>query len=217
MIFFLNIYSSWKIYLTNRKNFNELVFTFFISICTAYVFRKYLVFVENWDHNLGVFNDPFFLSNPIDFSIPIFLMTYGSMFFFFFYNANKPSVIIKLFQVVVILLFLRAITLYFFRFDSDPNMIILKDPFLNTFIYQLNENTGLYNQHDLFFSGHTANLFLVSILYSEKRFKYFFLLITFLIATFLVLQRAHYSIDVLFAPLFSLIALFVQKKIKSYQ
>ena len=85
MIFFLNIYSSWKIYLTNRKNFNELVFTFFISICTAYAFRKYLVFVENWDHNLGVFNDPFFLSNPIDFSIPIFLMTYGTMTFFFLY------------------------------------------------------------------------------------------------------------------------------------
>ena len=106
--------------------------------------------------------------------------------------------------------------MYFFRFDSDPNMIILKDPLLNTFMYQLNENTGLYNQHDLFFSGHTANLFLVSILYTDKRIKYFFLLITFLTATFLVLQRAHYSIDVLFAPLFSLLAVFIHKKIKSY-
>ena len=95
-------------------------------------------------------------------------------------------------------------------------MIILKDPFLNTFLYQLNKNTGLYNQHDLFFSGHTANLFLVSILYRDKRLKYFFLLITFFMGTFLVLQRAHYSIDVLFAPLFSLIALFVHKKIKFY-
>ena len=79
-----NIYSSWKIYLTNRKNFNELVFTTFISIFISFGFRKYLVSVENWDHNLGVFNDPFFLSNPIDFSIPIFLMTYGTMTFFFF-------------------------------------------------------------------------------------------------------------------------------------
>lgn len=216
MNFFLNIYSSWKIYLTDAKNFNELVSTFFASVFTAYGFRKYLVFVESWDHNLGVFNDPLFLSNPIDFSIPIFIMTYGTMFFFFFYNINKPSVIINLFQVVIILLFLRAISLYFFRFDSDPNMIILKDPLLNTFMYQLNENTGLYNQHDLFFSGHTANLFLVSILYTDKRIKYFFLLITFLTATFLVLQRAHYSIDVLFAPLFSLLALFIHKKIKSY-
>ena len=216
MSFFLNIHSSWKIYLTNKKNFNELVSTFFLSVCTAYGFRKYLVFVESWDHNLGVFNDPLFLSNPIDFSIPIFIMTYGTMSFFFFYNINKPSVIINLFQLVIILLFLRAISLYFFRFDSDPNMIILKDPLLNTFMYQLNENTGLYNQHDLFFSGHTANLFLVSILYTDKRIKYFFLLITFLTATFLVLQRAHYSIDVLFAPLFSLLAVFIHKKIKSY-
>ena len=216
MNFFLNIHSSWKIYLTNTKNFNELVSTFFLAVFAAYGFRKYLVFVERWDHNLGVFNDPLFLSNPIDFSIPIFIMTYGTMSFFFFYNVNKPSVIINLFQIVIILLFLRVITLYFFRFDSDPNMIILKDPLLNTFMYQLNENTGLYNQHDLFFSGHTANLFLVSILYTDKRIKYFFLLITFLTATFLVLQRAHYSIDVLFAPLFSLLAVFIHKKIKSY-
>ena len=216
MNFFLNIYSSWKIYLTNTKNFNELVSTFFASFFTAYCFRKYLVFVESWDHTLGVFNDPLFLSNPIDFSIPIFIMTYGTMSFFFFYNVKKPSVIINLFQVVIILLFLRAISLYFFRFDSDPNMVILKDPLLNTFMYQLNENTGLYNQHDLFFSGHTANLFLVSILYTDRRIKYFFLLITFLTATFLVLQRAHYSIDVLFAPLFSLLAVFIHKKIKSY-
>ena len=133
MFFFLNIFSSWKMYLTNRKNFNELVFTFFIFIFSAIGFRKYLFFVEKWDHNLGVFNDPFFLFNPIDFSIPIFLMTYGTMTFFFIYNLNKPSVIINLFQIVVILLFLRAITLYFFRFDSDPNMIILRSFF--KFIY----------------------------------------------------------------------------------
>ena len=216
MNFFLNIYSSWKIYLANAKNFNELVSTSFAFVFTAYGFRKYLVFVESWDHNLGVFNDPLFLSNPIDFSIPIFIMTYGTMSFFFFYNINKPSVILNLFQVVIILLFLRVISLYFFRFDSDPNMIILKDPLLNTFMYQLNENTGLYNQHDVFFSGHTANIFLVSIHYTNRRINYFFFLITFLTATFLVLQRAHYSIDVLCAPLFSLLALFIHKKIKSY-
>ena len=65
MNFFLNIYSSWKIYLANAKNFNELVSTSFAFVFTAYGFRKYLVFVESWDHNLGVFNDPLFLSNPI--------------------------------------------------------------------------------------------------------------------------------------------------------
>ena len=80
-------------------------------------------------------------------------------------------------------------------------------------MYQKNEVTGSYNQHDLFFSGHTANLFLTSMLYQNKKLKYFFLVITFFTATFLVLQKAHYSIDVIFAPVFSLLAIFLHKKL----
>ena len=72
MNFFLNIYSSWKIYLANAKNFNELVSTSFAFVFTAYGFRKYLVFVESWDHNLGVFNDPFFYQIQLIFLYPYF-------------------------------------------------------------------------------------------------------------------------------------------------
>ncbi len=210
----LEVFSIWKSFLSKKKNLLEVILTILFSTFFVFLFREFLVLVESWDHNLGVFNDPLFLFKPIDLSIPIFLFTYGTMGFFVFYHLKDPIKLINLIQIVVILLAFRGISLYFIRLDADPNMIVLQDPFLNTFIYQINEKTQMYNQHDLFFSGHTANLFLVSILYRNKKLKYIFLIVTFLMGTCLILQRAHYSIDVLFAPLFSLMALFLHRKIK---
>ena len=210
----VEVFNIWKIFLSNQNKLFEFILTIFFSTFFIFLFRDFLVLVESWDHNLGVFNDPFFIFKPIDLSIPIFLFTYGTMGFFVFYHLKDPMKLINLIQVFVILLFLRVVSLYFIRLDADPNMIVLQDPFLNTFIYQINEKTQMYNQHDLFFSGHTANLFLVSILYQNKKLKYIFLIITFLMGACLVLQRAHYSIDVIFAPFFSLLALFLHKKIQ---
>merc|ERR1739848_548515 len=101
-------------------------------------------------------------------------MTYGTIGFFILFHIKEPIKLTYLIQITVILLSLRVLTLYFIRLDADPNMIVLEDPFLNTFIYQRNQETGMFNQHDLFFSGHTANLFLASILYQNKKLKYFF-------------------------------------------
>ncbi len=214
MNFFFDFFNVWKVFLSKKNNLFELVLTFIFSCFFLVFFREFLILVESWDHNLGVFNDPFFILDPVDLSIPIFLITYSTMGFFVFYNIKNPDKLVYLIQVVVILLFLRAISLFFIRLDADPNMIVLQDPFLNTFMYQINEETGTYNQHDLFFSGHTANLFLVSILFKNKKLKYIFLTLTFLMAICLVLQRAHYSIDVIFAPAFSLLAIYIHKKIK---
>ena len=209
-----DIFNIWKEFLSQKKYFLEFIVTVIFFIFFTFVFRDFLVLVESWDHSLGIFKDPLFFLEPIDLSTPIFFMTYGTIAFFIFFHLKDPIKLTHLFQIVAILLLLRVITLYLVRLDADPNMIILEDPFLNTFVYQFNEQTGMYNQHDLFFSGHTANLFLISILYRNKKIKYFFLTVTFIMGTCLVLQRAHYSIDVIFTPFFSLFALFLHKKIK---
>ena len=211
---FFDIFNIWKDFLSQKKYCLEFILTVIFSIFFAFLFREFLVFVESWDHSLGVFKDPLFFLEPVDLSTPIFLMTYGSIAFFIFFHLKDPIKLTHLIQITVVLLLFRVITLYLIRLDADPNMIILEDPFLNTFVYQFNEQTGMYNQHDLFFSGHTANLFLISILYRNKKIKYFFLMVTFVMGVCLVLQRAHYSIDVIFAPFFSLLALFLHKKIK---
>ena len=209
----LKIINIWNVFFFQKKYFLEFVLTVLFSLIFSYFFREFLVLIEIRDASLGVFKDPFFLKEAIDLSIPIFIMTYGAIGFFVFYHLKTPIKLMHLIQITIILLTLRVITLYFVELDADPSMITLKDPFLNTFMYQINEETGTYNQHDLFFSGHTANLFITSMLYQNKKLKYFFLVITFFTATFLVLQKAHYSIDVIFAPFFSLLAIFLHKKL----
>jgi len=204
------VIDSWISFLKNKKYFYELVLTLFFSFTVFYFFRDFLVYVEQRDQTLGVFPDPFFFMDPIDLSIPIFIMTYGTIGFFILYHLSLPLKVIYFIQMGVLLLLFRTVTLFLFRFDA-PEMIVLQDPILNSVIYQMNE-VGQYNQHDLFFSGHTANLFLASLLFENKKLKIFFLVVTFCMGTCIILQHAHYSIDVIFAPLFSLLALFLHKK-----
>tara|TARA_B100001057_G_scaffold495987_1_gene596276 strand:- start:41417 stop:42058 length:642 start_codon:yes stop_codon:yes gene_type:complete len=205
----------WSNYFKEKKNKITFVLTLLVFICISLYFKIFLTYVESWDHSLGVFNDPFFIIQPIDFSLYIFILTYGSLLFFFILNLLNPDKLLKLFHLVSILLILRSVTLFLFRLDADPNMITLSDPILNNIFYQLNENTGMYNQHDLFFSGHIGNLFIISSLYDDRKTKYFFFIITFIVAVLLVVQRAHYSIDVIFAPIFSLIAIYIYNKFKN--
>lgn len=211
----MNLILVWSNYFKEKKNKISFLLTLLFLIIISFYFKIFLTYVESWEHYLGVFNDPFFIIQPIDFSLYIFILTYGSLFFFFIINLLNPEKILKLFHLVSILLILRTITLFLFRLDADPNMITLVDPILNTIFYQFNENTGMYNQHDLFFSGHIANLFIISLLYDNKKIKHFFFIITFVVGVLLVIQRAHYSIDVIFAPLFSLLALYIYNKLKN--
>lgn len=214
MNYIKNIIESWKQFLLDKNTFYQFLVTIIFSIIIFYLFRDFLVYIEQREQTLGVFNDPFFFTDPMDFSIPIFLITYGTIGFFIIYHLSFPLKLMYFIQMTLLLLLFRTITLFLFRFDA-PEMIVLKDPILNTFIYQLND-IGEYNQHDLFFSGHTANLFLASILFKNKNLKKIFLFFTFLMAVFIVLQHAHYSIDVIFAPLFSCLALYLHKKYYSY-
>jgi len=202
----------WTDFISNKPKFYEFVLSILASVIFGYFFKKYLSLVESWDHNLGVFDDPLFLKDPIDFSIPIFVLTYGTILFFILYHLNNPTKLMHLIQLAVLVDIFRVISLFFIRLDA-PEMIELYDPVLNFLIYEINPETNSYNQHDLFFSGHTANLFVISCLFKKKSIRNLFLVITLITGLLLVLQKVHYSIDVIFAPVISLFILYIHKKI----
>ena len=206
--------NSWSCYFSVKSNFYRFIITFCLFFIFTFFFKEYLILVESWEHNLGVFDDPFFLKEPIDLSIPIFVLTYGSILFFIVFHLNNPSKLVQLIQLAILVDLFRVISLFFIRFDA-PDMIPLNDPILNFLIYESDPDTSLYNQHDLFFSGHTANLFIIALLFKKSIFRYFFLLITFLTGLFLVLQQVHYSIDVIFAPPIGLIIIYIHRNFLS--
>ena len=215
----------WIQFLSKNRNLRETVFTTFLFGLVSFLFSWFLIYVEHRNNYLGHFNDPFFFWDPIDLSIPTFILTYGIIMFYMIYHIKSPLKIIHFIQMIIFIIVCRIISLTLIQFDAPepieqmvgpnyngPRMIQLIDPILNNILYHKNELTGTYTYHDLFFSGHTAKCLLASLLYESKKLKIFFMTLTCIMATCLLLQHVHYSIDILFAPLVSFLAIYLHKK-----
>jgi membrane-associated phospholipid phosphatase len=100
------------------------------------------------------------------------------------------------------------IAMYSLPFDPPSSMIPLKDPFVQLF------GTGKLLTRDLFFSGHTATLFLLFLVVDKKPYKQLFLFLTVLVAVSVILQHVHYFIDVLAAPFFTFGCFIIVKSIR---
>ena len=87
--------------------------------------------------------------------------------------------------------------MYSLPFNPPSHMIPLNDPFVQFF------GSGKLLTKDLFFSGHTATLFLLFLVIDKKPFKQMFLIFTIIIGFSVILQHVHYFIDVLAAPFFT--------------
>ena len=77
----MNLILVWSNYFKEKKNKISFLLTLLFLIIISFYFKIFLTYVESWEHYLGVFNDPFFIIQPIDFSLYIFILTYGSLFF----------------------------------------------------------------------------------------------------------------------------------------
>jgi hypothetical protein len=110
---------------------------------------------------------------------------------------------------------LRMITMYFLPLEPPKDIIPLKDLFLQCTFY---ENGTLVK--DLFFSGHTASLFLLYLLNKDRTVSSKLLLMSSIfLGILLLVQHVHYTIDVIaafpFAYLTYLIGAYFTKKISS--
>lgn len=82
--------------------------------------------------------------------------------------------------------------------EAPENIIPLQDPFVETFFYGHTRITK-----DLFFSGHVATVCLLFLVNPYRQLRVLYALVAFLVAAFILLQHAHYTVDVLMAPLFA--------------
>jgi len=80
----------------------------------------------------------------------------------------------------------------------DKDTIPLYDPFLEKTFYE-----DVLITKDLFFSGHTSNIIVFAFLSRVTWFRNFFFVTAFIVASMLVMQHVHYTIDVVAAPFFA--------------
>lgn len=168
-----------------------LIFSMIFLAACAGLFSLFLPIHEarvdtlNW-----YFDDPAFWYLPVkDVSIPIFLITYGGLISYFILNRNTRYFASRLAFSYGVLLMFRTLTLVLLPLKEPETIVYLEDPFLNNFIYH-----GAIDA-DLFFSGHTALICLFFFL--TDRWKWYFGLLGVILGVLLMIQRVHYSIDIL--------------------
>lgn len=187
----------WNTFLTDRKI--EIVITVFLLVTILIIFSNFLSIIEQ-RHGV-VLPDPILkIYNPIDLTWLIFGLIYISLGIAIISFATKPGLLFIAMQSYSLLLIFRMIVMYITPFEAPENMLSLSDPLVQFF------GTGNILTKDLFFSGHTATLFLFFLIADKKYLKVVFLVFTFIVALAVLLQHVHYTVDVVVAPVFAYVS-----------
>jgi hypothetical protein len=155
-----------------------------------------------------IINDPVYhFLPPHDFSGGIFFFMYTATILIVLYALQYPFLLHRAIMSFAAVFLVRAFCIHFVPLSPSPGMIPLVDPVTDT----LGHEGRIIN--DLFFSGHVADLVTYYLICRSPNLKRYFLVCICAVATMLVWQRVHYTIDVMAAPAFSYICfwIFVQK------
>lgn len=132
-----------------------------------------------------------------DLSVPIFALLYGTLIVAIAHLAPQPRRLLIALQAYALMALVRMAMMYNIPLEAPPGMILLIDPFVSAF------GDGDNWSKDLFFSGHTATTFLCAISVRSSALRLLCLSASACVAALVLLQHAHYTIDVLVAPFVS--------------
>lgn len=182
----------------NRSKLKIVGLSLLILMISAFIFVHFLGFHEKRANALNwMFDDPLFPFIPVvEVSFYIFTITYGALLSYFLIFWKIEFFASKLMLTYAFILLLRIVTLSILPFRAHDDLVFLQDPFLNEMIYPSKIVT------DLFFSGHTA--LVAGMFFITRNWVYLFLALV--VGSLLVLQRVHYSIDVIAAIPFAFLA-----------
>jgi len=188
--------SEWKTFLAVPTLRAEFIITFGLLVTTIYLFSRYLLFNELRPG--AVIDDPLLKHfQAIDLNYIIFFAIYSSLLIGLYSFAFDLRQLLSGFQTYILIVFFRTIAMYLIPLDPPPGSIDLQDPVV--FII----GTGKKIAEDLFFSGHTATAFMLFQVAKNKLLKAYFLIATLTVGLGMILQKAHYTIDVFAALIFS--------------
>ena len=184
---------NWKSFFNIKRNNNEFILTIILLAILMISFSQFLQFIEK--RNGAVLPDPLLnIFSPIDLTWLTFSLIYLSIIVFLISIIKEPDKLLIAMQAYGLMVIFRTIAMYLVPLEPPETMLLLNDPFVQLF------GKGEILTKDLFFSGHTATLFLLFLLTEKKTLKFIFLISTFIVGISVLLQHVHYSIDVFVAP-----------------
>jgi membrane-associated phospholipid phosphatase len=156
----------------------------------------------------GVLLDDIVLASlpSINMSFVIFTLLYITIIFTIYRAAKSPYLFLLYLWATLFVSLSRLITNGSVALEPPIGLVSLVDPILLPF-YGPNGITK-----DLFYSGHTASVFLAYLILQKKKEKIAALIATIIVGIALLLQHIHYTIDVLAAPIIVYVLYILAKK-----
>lgn len=199
---------NWKSFLKEKKNKVELIVTLLLLALILSALTNFLNFAEA--RKGTILPDPILsLFNPIDLTWLTFVLIYISLISAIVTLIKNPVRLMFAFQLYTLMVIVRITAMYLLPLEPPEKIIILNDPFVEFF------GSGQTLTKDLFFSGHTATLFILFLISEKKIIKGIFLISTIAVAIAVLLQHVHYTVDVFAAPFFVYVCYIILKSIKT--
>ncbi|MVN22764.1 phosphatase PAP2-related protein [Mucilaginibacter arboris] len=197
--------AEWKL-----SAFRKRLFTVLVTLLLVVVINPY--FFSHIQQRNGIeLND--WLLNFIpqyDVSVPVFCILWSMVMLALWRAVQNPRVLIMFGWTYLLLAVSRIISISLVPLNLPKGLINLHDPIINIFY-----GNQLITK-DLFYSGHTATMFLIFLCLQNKYDKAYALFSTIAIAVLLLVQHVHYTIDVVAAPFFTYLLYMLSKRIVSY-
>lgn len=142
-------------------------------------------------------NDPILAAiPPHNVSWAIFSIIWGMALLTFIRILYKPTIYINYVWGLIFITVARVLTISLVPLNPPIGIVIISDPLTNLFYGEK------VVTKDLFFSGHTAILVLTALCLERKTDKILAAISATAVGLLLLVQHAHYTLDVLAAPIF---------------
>lgn len=189
---------SWSKAWQERRFRNK---TFIALILVAIVLTLLPTFFAFIEKREGIVLQDFVLDAipAMDVSIPTFIIIWSVVLLVFYRIYQNPRLFLVVAYGFILMCILRVLTISILPLNPPAGLIVLKDPIANI-AYGGN---GIFITKDLFYSGHTGNMFLFFLCLERKWDKIFALTASFLVGILVMIQHIHYSIDVITAFIFT--------------
>ena len=184
----------------------SFIVTFSVLFLIAFYVGGFFDFIE--DRNGPQLNDSVLAYLPAtDVSWIVFLFLYSGIVIGLYSLRQNPSLILLMFQTYILVTIMRLLSLFFFPLNPPNDYIALREP-----VAQFFANHHRIISHDLFFSGHVSTICSVLFAVRNKIVKRFVFVCAVAVSILVLVQRVHYTIDVLAAPVATYVSYLIARR-----
>ncbi len=196
----------WKINLQSSDYRKKLIIGL---ILISFILLSLPFFFQAIEKRNGIsFNDYLLSWLPAyDLSLYIFTVIWSMTLFTFSRFKQDPNIFLTFLWGFILINLSRFVFIGLIPLNAPADLIPIHDPISNHFY------GPKFITKDLFFSGHTAAMFLMFLCLKKRTDKIMALLATIIIGIAVLIQHVHYTVDVVMAPVITYFLWIGSKKI----